>query len=132
MKKKLLALALLGLVLVLTACNTGPKTAEIYVEMLDVQFRPNEFTVPAGAQVTITARNYGLAPHDFNIFKKGFDAGEAFDHADEPNVYWKLQVAPGQMETATFTAPTEPGKYFIACSVHSHLEDGMIATLIVK
>lgn len=132
MKKNLVVLVvLLGLSLFLTACGGRPKTATINVEMLDTQFRPDEFTVPAGAEVTFTATNYGLAPHNFIIFNKGFDAGEKFDHEDDVNVYWRLDVAPGQTVTETFTAPMEPGEYYVACGVHSHLEDGMVATLSV-
>ncbi len=96
-KEKLLALvALLCLSLILTACGASKKTATINVELLDVQFRPDEFTVPAGAEVTFTATNYGLAPHNFIIFKKGFDAGGHFGHEDEVNIYWRLDVAPGK------------------------------------
>jgi plastocyanin len=90
------------------------------------------FPQPAGAEVTFTATNYGLAPHNFIIFKKGFDAGEKFDHEDDANVYWRLDAAPGQTVRETFTAPTEPGEYHVVCGVHSHLEDGMVGKLTVK
>ena len=135
MRKNLLMLVLVGVALILTACGSNEKkTATINVEMLDVKFRPNEFTLPAGAEVTFTAKNYDLVPHNFIIFKKGFDAGEKYDHEDDVNVYWRLDVPSLQTHTLTetFTAPTEPGEYFVACSVHSHLEDGMVGKLIVK
>ena len=132
MKKNLFVLVLFGISLILTACGSQEKkTATIHVEMLDVQFRPNEFTVPAGAEVTVTATNYGLARHNFIIFKKGFDAGEHFGHEDEPNIYWQIELQPGTSATETFVAPLEPGEYFVACGAMSHMEDGMVAKLTV-
>jgi plastocyanin len=132
MKKNLLVLVLFSLSLILTACGKDEKrTATINVEFLDVQFRPTEFTVPAGAEVTITATNYGIARHSFIIFKKGFDAGEHFDHEDEPNIYWQIELQPGTNATKTFIAPSEPGEYFVACGALTHMEDGMVAKLIV-
>lgn len=118
--------------MILTACGRKEKqTATINVEMLDVQFRPTEFTVPAGAEVTITATNYGLARHNFIIFKKGFDAGDHFGHEDEPNIYWQIELQPGKNAIETFIAPSEPGDYQIVCGAISHMVDGMVAKLIV-
>jgi plastocyanin len=132
MPKNLLVLVLVGIALILTACSNEEKTATIQVKIFDLetQFRPNEFTVPAGVEVTFTAINYGLA-HNFIIFKKGFDAGAHFDHEDEPNIYWQIDLQGGGTTTGKFTAPSEPGEYSVVCSVHSHMEDGMVGKLIV-
>jgi plastocyanin len=133
MRKNLLVLALVGIALMLTACSSNEKkTATINLEIFDSLYRPNEFTVPAGAEVTITAVNYGNARHNFTIFKEGLDAGEHFDHADEPNIYWQIELQPGAKGTDTLIAPSEPGEYFVACSAMTRLEDGMIGKLIVK
>ena len=132
MKKNVLVLILFSVSLFLTACGTKEKrTATIDVQLLDVQFRPNEFTVPASAEVTITATNYGIARHNFIIFKKGFDAGEHFGHEDEPNIYWQIELQPGKNAIETFIAPSEAGEYQIVCGAMSHMEDGMVAKLIV-
>ncbi len=132
MKRNLLVVMLFTLSLILPACGSKEKrTATIDVQLLDVQFRPNEFTVPAGAEVTITATNYGIARHNFIIFKKGFDAGEHFGHEDEPNIYWQIELQPGTNATETFIAPAEPGEYQIICGAATHMEDGMVAKLIV-
>jgi plastocyanin len=132
MSKNPLVLVLVGVSLILTSCSSNEKkTATINVEMLDIQFRPNEFTVPAGADVSITATNYGVARHNFIIFKKGFDAGEHFGHEDEANIYWMIELQPGQSDTQTFTAPVEPGEYFVTCGAMTHMEDGMVGKLIV-
>lgn len=131
MRKILFILGLLGFSLILTACGESKRTAEFKVELLDVLFRPNEFTVPAGAEVTVTATNYGLGEHDFIIFKKDTDAGGHFGHEDKENIFWRLEVYPNATVTETFTAPTEPGTYYIACGVREHLEAGMVGTLIV-
>lgn len=132
MRKNLLMTILVAVSLILTSCSSNEKkTATINVEMLDIQFRPNEFTVPAGAEVTIIATNYGLARHNFVIFKKGLDAGEHFGHEDEVNIYWMIELQPGQSATQTFIAPAEPGEYFVTCSALAHMEDGMVGKLIV-
>lgn len=132
MRKILFILGLFGFSLILTACGSDVKnTATIQVELLDVLFRPKEFTVPAGAEVTVTATNYGISEHDFIIFKKGFDADGHFGHEDEANIYWRLEAYPGQTVTETFTAPSEPGEYYVACGVREHLEAGMVGKLIV-
>jgi hypothetical protein len=52
MRKSLLLLVLLSLGLLLGVCQEEKKTATIHMEMFDAQYRPNEFTVPAGAEVT--------------------------------------------------------------------------------
>ena len=133
MRKSLLILVLLSLGLLLGACRAEKKTATIDVKILDLetQFRPNEFTVPAGEEVTFTAINYALVRHNFIIFKKGFDAGAHFDHEDEPHIYWQIELQGGGTTTGKFTAPSEPGEYSVVCSVHTHMEDGMVGKLIV-
>ena len=50
---------------------------------------------------------------------------------DQVNVYWDVEVQPGQSVTATFTAPVEPGEYVVTCGIQGHLEAGMSAKLMV-
>jgi uncharacterized cupredoxin-like copper-binding protein len=119
--------------LALAACGAGGGnvSTSINVTMTDFQFTPNEFTIPAGKEITINATNNGAVIHNFVIMKLGQTAGDKFDAADQPNVYWELEIQPGGSASATFTAPTESGDYQVVCKTAGHLEAGMIAKLTV-
>ncbi|MEP0804673.1 MAG: cupredoxin domain-containing protein [Chloroflexota bacterium] len=132
MKKHLtLALFLSAVALILSACGGAGPSTTINVTMTDFHFEPSEFTVPAGQEITLNATNNGAVEHEFVIFKLGTDAGEKFGDEDEENIYWEVEVMPGQSVTATFTAPSEPGEYYVTCGIEGHLEAGMIGKLIV-
>lgn len=117
--------------LVLSACGGGGASTEFDVTMTDFQFEPMEFTVPAGQTITVNATNNGAVEHEFVIFNLGTDAGESFGDEDEENIYWEVEVFPGETSTATFTSPSEPGTYSVTCGIEGHLEAGMNATLTV-
>lgn len=131
--KKVIALAcfILALSLALSSCDAGGATTEFNVTMTDFMFDPMEFTVPAGKLITVNATNNGAVEHEFVIFKFGTDAGEKFGPEDEENIYWEVEVFPGESTTSTFTAPTQPGVYSVNCGIQGHLEAGMVATLTV-
>ncbi len=131
MKKALFLLAVIA-GFVLTACGGGGgASTTINVTMTDFQFTPNTFTVPAGQQITIKAVNNGGVVHNFVVMKEGMDAGEAWDDSDVPNVYWQIQLEPGDSKTDTFTAPPDPGTYQVVCSTPGHIMAGMVAKLNV-
>ena len=87
-KLHLPVVAILTFLLVLTACGgaAAPSTA-INVTMTDFQFSPNDFTVPAGQEITLNAANNGSVIHNFVIMKLGQSAGTSFGDEDLPNVY---------------------------------------------
>ena len=120
---------LLILVLPFTACNNSPII--LNVTLKDYSYTPNTFTVPAGKQITLNLNNQGFVSHMFIIFKLGTDAGEKYGPEDEQNIYWKVEVLPGKSATAKFTAPTEPGEYYVTCGLGGHHEVGMSGTLVV-
>jgi len=122
--------SLFALVL-LTACGGGGASTTINVSLIDFQFSPNTFTVPAGKEITINVINNGAVVHDFVIMKHGTTVGESYDDEDLPNVYWKIEVQPGKRTSATFTAPSEPGEYQVVCGTKGHFQSGMIAKLTV-
>jgi uncharacterized cupredoxin-like copper-binding protein len=126
-------MALIGLVaLGLTGC--GPKQATLTVEMKDFAYVPNQWSVPAGAQVTLNVKNSGTQIHEWVIMKKGDKAVSPWDShpENENNIFWELDdVEAGNAKTATFTAPTEPGDYQIVCGTPAHIEQGMVGTLTV-
>ncbi len=119
-----------ALALILAAC--GPRTANLTVTMTDFEFTPSSWEVPAGAEVTITMTNDGTLEHEWVIMNLGTEATAPFDEDDEGNIYWEGEVEPGESETFTFTAPSEPGEYQIVCGTPTHLENGMIGTLLVN
>jgi uncharacterized cupredoxin-like copper-binding protein len=120
---------LLILALPLTACNNTPTT--INVTLSDYNYTPDTFTVPAGKEITLNMTNQGFVSHMFIIFKLGTDAGAKYGPEDEENIYWKTEILPGKSATATFTAPTEPGEYYVTCGLGGHHEVGMAGKLIV-
>jgi len=133
MRKYLLfVVVIFGLSLALTACGGGGPSTELKVNMTDFMFDPTDYKIPAGQQITITATNDGAVEHEFVIFNLGTDAGEKFGSEDEDNIYWEVEVQPGETVTETFTAPSEPGNYYVTCGIEGHLEAGMQASVVVE
>jgi azurin len=88
----------------------------------------------AGSTVKLTLKNNATSPamvHDFVLVKPGTEneigaagiaAGPAKDYVpDSPNVlaHTKL-LKPGESDTITFTAPSEPGDYPYICTYPGH------------
>ena len=119
------------LALVLSSCGGGGPTTEFDVVMTDFKFEPMDFTVPAGEVITVNATNNGAVEHELVVFNLGTDAGEKFGDEDEDNIYWEVEVFPGETSTTTFTAPSEPGVYYVTCGIEGHLEAGMVGSLTV-
>lgn len=118
--------------LILESCSSGGgATTKINVTMTDFQFQPNQFTVPAGKEITLDAANNGAVVHNFVIMKLGTSAGPSFDNEDVPNVYWQVELQPGSSTSTSFTAPTDPGDYEVVCKTEGHIASGMTAKLTV-
>lgn len=130
MKSSLLILSVL-LSLVLVSCGTGGPTTTIDVTMTDFQFQPNQFTIPAGQEITFNSSNNGAVIHNFVIMKLGTTAGDVFDEEDIPNVFWEVEIPAGGSSNTSFTAPTEPGEYQVVCRTEGHIISGMTAKLTV-
>jgi len=132
MKKNLKWLiVVLGLSLIVTACGGGGPSTDLKLNMTDFMYEPSDFTVPAGQEITLTASNFGAVEHEYVIFNYGTNAGDSFGADDEDNIYWEVEVQPGDTVTETFTAPSTPGEYFVTCGIAGHLQAGMIGKLIV-
>ena len=119
------------LALASSSCGGGGPTTTIDVTLSEFSFTPNTFTVPAGQEISINAQNNGAVVHNFIVMNLDTSVGEEFNSEDEANIYWQLEIQPGQDSTATFTAPSEPGDYQIVCSTPGHYVAGMIGTLTV-
>jgi uncharacterized cupredoxin-like copper-binding protein len=112
--------------IVLASCGGTPApTTEIDLTVTDFQFSPNSFRVPAGKEITLNTSNSGAALHNLIIMSLGKKAGAEFGEEDLPNIYWKLEMPPGDNSSTTFTAPKEPGDYEIVCSIPGHIQAGM-------
>ena len=130
MKSYLIVMAvLLGLTLV--SCGGGGPSTNIDVTMTDFQFQPNQFTVPAGQEISFSSTNNGAVVHNFVIMKLGTAAGDFFDEEDVPNVYWEVELLSGASTETSFTAPSEPGEYQVICRTEGHIVSGMTAKLTV-
>ena len=114
----------------LTACGAGGNEAvtTIDVDMTDHKFTPNEFTVPAEAEITINLSNSGTQRHEFRVFgAKGVE-----DKDGKSTGHWSAILLPGESQSFSFIAPSEPASYTIKCSAPGHTEAGMVGTLHVK
>ena len=130
--KRFQYLLIVLLSLALASCGGGGATTTINVTTTDFQFTPNQFTVPAGQEITVNVLNTGAVVHNFIIMKLGTTAGEAYDEDDDANVFWEeVDIQPGGDISATFTAPAEPGEYQVVCRTPGHIASGMIGKLIV-
>ena len=131
MKKKTLIYLFLLMLWLLAACaNTGPAT-KVNFTITDFAFTPNEFTVPAGQEITINVTHNGSMQHNFIVMKFGTDAGEMFDEDDRDSVLWEVTLQPGDVQTVLFNAPEQPGTYQILCGMPGHMQSGMLGKLIV-
>ena len=132
-KRFLLIGFLVCMLLALSACGGSKSTpsTDLKVELSDFKFTPDTFTVPAGKEITLRVNNAGAVPHEFVIMKKGIEVSAPFNDDDEGNIYWEVELAIGESQTKTFTAPSEPGEYQVSCGTPGHHEAGMIGKLIV-
>ena len=131
MTKKSLTFLIMIVVWALSACGTSGRSTKLSFTMTDFAFDPNEFTIPAGEEITLHVTHHGTMEHSFIVMKYGMDAGDMFDDADKDNIFWEVDLQPGDSETVVFTAPEQPGTYQITCGMPGHLQSGMIGKLIV-
>jgi len=115
----------------ITACSNSGASSGINITITDFMFSPDEFTVPAGTEITIKVTQDGTVGHDLIIMEYGADAGDRFDAEDKASVYWEMDLPPDGVEIAQFTAPSRPGVYQIVCGMPGHLQAGMVGKLIV-
>lgn len=116
--------------LLLAGC--GPGSVDLEVTMTDFDFTPANVSAPAGAEVNLTLVNDGTVEHEWVLVEQGEMIEAPFGDEDEDKIYWEGEVEPGDSETFTFTAPSEPGEYQVVCGIAGHLEAGMEGTLTVE
>ena len=114
----------------LTACGGGSNA--VSVTTTDFKFDAESWTVSAGQEVSLTIANKGANEHEWVLLKLGTAVTVPFDDDDEDKVFWEIEAQPGETKTETFTAPSEADTYTIVCGITGHIEQGMVATLVVK
>ena len=133
-------IVLIGLMLaagVLAACSDDGPSTEIEAELDEFEFSPDEWTVEAGAEITIELDNKGSIEHEWVILKPGVtieseaELPETEEELLADFVYWEDEVEPGESKTLTFTAPAA-GTYQVICAIEDHFDAGMEGTLIVE
>ena len=129
--RKILTISVMILALLLTACGNSGLSTKINFTMTDFAFTPNEFTVPAGQEITVHIIHDGTVEHDFIVMKYGTDAGEMFNEEDKANIFLEIDLQPEDLKTVVFTAPEQPGTYQIICGMVGHLQSGMVGKLTV-
>jgi uncharacterized cupredoxin-like copper-binding protein len=86
----------------------------VTIEGVDIDWNPNEVTIPANTDVTFSIPNNGVTFHTFVI----------------PEYDIKLNMEPGSVQEVTVNLP--PGRYDFICDVPGHAEAGMVGTIIVE
>ena len=90
--------------------------------MVDIAFQPDDATIAANQNVTVTLENKGAALHNFSITDN--------QNSNVKNLNISVDVQPGQTQTVTINAPA--GDYYFFCNVPGHEAAGMHGTLHVK
>lgn len=103
--------------------TTDEAAAEtVTIESVDIDFIPDEVTIPANTDVTIELPNNGTILHTFVINDK--------NNPDVPNLDIRVEMAPGSTEQVTVNAPA--GDYYYWCDIPGHEPAGMYGTLHVS
>ena len=114
----------LGTALLATACGGGssapaaqttPKGAGVTLNITvgDNFYKPNEFRVRAGQQVTLNVTNEGQAVHTVRLAGPDGQYETDDDTMADPEM-----IKPGATVALAWTAPTEPGTYNFRCDYH--------------
>ncbi len=112
--------------------NMGTASGPVLtVSMTEFKFTPDTYSVPAGSKVTLQLSNDGRANHNWVLMEFGYTAEAPFDSEDETHELFAFVLQPGENDTFTFTAPSEPGDYQVVCTFPGHLARGMKGTLTV-
>ena len=84
------------------------------VESYDIYFEPDQLSIPADTDVTVSLPNAGVTLHNFSIDELGIS----------------VDIAPGATEETVINAPA--GEYEYYCNVPGHKPAGMVGTLTVE
>lgn len=95
------------------ADHTGRRRRDPDITVGDNFYKPNEFRVRAGEQVTLKVKNEGQAVHTVRL------AGpDGRYETDDDTTIDPPMIKPGQSVSLVWAAPTEPGPYLFRCDYH--------------
>jgi uncharacterized cupredoxin-like copper-binding protein len=117
-----------------TTAGEGQASTELATSIVEYEFTPDTWTVPAGEQVSITITNEGTLKHEWVLMQEGVNITSEADlpasedelMADFVNV--EEEVEPGETKTLTFEAPPA-GTYQVICAIPGHFNAGLKGTL---
>jgi uncharacterized cupredoxin-like copper-binding protein len=92
-----------------------PSANTVSIDMVDLAFQPNTFTISANVTTALTFTNMGQLPHNFTC--------------DPLNLKTK-DLNPGESETISVMAAA--GEYDFYCAVPGHKDAGMVGVLTVE
>lgn len=103
--------------------GASPVAAEtnVTVEMVDIRFKPDEFTIPANTDVKVHLSNKGTLVHNFNIDDNNNDS--------DPDIH-SGNTDPG--DTSEVTLNLDAGEWYYYCNIAGHEEAGMTGTVHVQ
>ena len=116
-----------------SSAGSGAST-ELTTSIVEYEFIPATWTVPAGEEVTITITNDGTLKHEWLLLQEGVnitseaDLPEDEEELEENFVTVEEEVEPGETKTLTFEAPPA-GTYQIICAIPGHFDAGLEGTL---
>jgi nitrite reductase (NO-forming) len=105
------------------ATDDGAAAAEsVTIESIDIDFIPEEVTIPADTDVTVELPNSGAILHNFSLDDK--------NNENLPIEPIDIDIEPGATEQVTVNLPA--GEYYFYCNIPGHEAAGMFGTLIVE
>ena len=137
-----LVMVIAALAIVSAACSsTESSSSDGAADSIDVildsfKFDGASWEIPAGEQITIKMSNVATIDHEWVILKPGVTISNEADLPDTEEelladfVYWEEEVAGGDTQTFTFTAPPA-GEYQVICAIPGHFVAGMKGALTV-
>ena len=119
-----IVVTLMGVAVTAAACGGGSSGPAIRItpggdgatlEMTvgDNFYKPNEFRVRAGEQITLNVTNEGQAVHTVRLAGPDNRYETDDDTQADPEM-----IKPGASVSLVWTAPTEPGTYNFRCDYH--------------
>ena len=126
---------LVALAVVLVSCGGGDDDADggeavtdFQVQMDSFFFDPENVTVVAGTDVTVTALNLDSAlQHNWVIIEQGSEVGDEQEIDESAFLFQTAEIDPQTSATGTFNVA--PGEYQVICTVPGHFSAGMVGTL---
>ncbi|ACB75086.1 plastocyanin/azurin family copper-binding protein [Opitutus terrae] len=134
-----------------TSAETPASGRSVEIKADDtMKFSLTEIRAKRGEALSVTLRNVGNTPkfsmgHNWVLLKKGANVDEFINEAmnaaatdyvpaskqDMVLRHTKL-LGPKEVDTVTFNAPAEPGRYVFLCSFPGHYQVGMKGELVVE